>query len=273
MVTTAWCGPSLLAQDGVVTTAILDNDYARRGDILPDGRLILGGHCDDRFFAATVYSQNGVLENVLPYDIATTWGSYAGAYAGATATFDNKIILAGYHFQYSRRGSIGSFVLLRYLADGTLDKSFNRGNPVMVNFGKHTSAIQTRVIALPDNSILGVGWLNDETGQRILMMKFTESGKLDRSFGEAGKAVDTKDRPGLEVNDAVMQNGKILVGGTARTNPLELSSNFHLLVSRFNSDGTRDTTFGVDGDAIVDIDPDSDVKREAVNRVADQPDG
>lgn len=273
MVIGVWLGPSVRAQDGVVTTHILGSDYARRGDIQPDGRLVLGGHCDDRFFYAVVYDQNGVLEKTMLYDIATTWGSYAGAYAGATATFDNKIILAGHHFQYSRRGSVGSFALLRYQADGTLDSSFNRGHPVMVDFGKNTSAIQTRVIALPDNSILGIGWLNADAEQRMLLVKFTEAGKLDRSFGQGGKAIDLTNRPALEVNDAVMQNGKILVGGTARTAPLALSDNFHLVVSRFNSDGSRDATFGVNGDVIIDIDADSDVNREAVHRLAVQPDG
>lgn len=250
-----------LSQEGVVITDVFAIDDACRGDILPDGSLVNGGTGDVGYFCATKHSPDGTLD--------TSWGdggavSYFWGHdintrcsAGATAQPDGKVILGGYYHVFSNRGNAGYFALIRYDASGKIDKTFNKGKPVKTYFGggKTNLAGAKKVIILPDNKILAIGWFFDRvTPYKIAMARYLANGALDSSFGDGGMVIAPRDYSNPLIEAFALQGDKILVGGGSRFSPSwhPYSYDHYFIVARFNADGSPDTSFGVAGETIID---------------------
>jgi uncharacterized delta-60 repeat protein len=96
---------------------------------------------------------------------------------------------------------------------------------------------------------------------------FAAGGNLDTGFNGSGKSVfnvESSDAPSYFVDVAVIGGDKFLVAGHA-----EISSSYYAItLSRFNSDGSLDTSFGAGGKVITDV----GVYSQAV-ALAVQPDG
>ena len=76
---------------------------------------------------------------------------------------------------------------------------------------------------------------------------------LDPSFGGDGTVIATIDGFDAQINDVALQSdGKIVVVGTAQVERDDESTDYDLLLIRFNADGTLDTTFG-DGGIVHDL--------------------
>ena len=194
-------GRTALSQDGVVITDVFAlRDDAFRGDILPDGSLVNGGTGDIGYFCATKHRPDGTLD--------TSWGeggfvsyflgddSITRGSAGATAQPDGKVILAGYYHVNTNKGPKGYFALIRYDASGKIDKTFNKGKLVKTYFGdgKNDLAGANKVIVLPDNKILALGWFFDfATPYKIAMARYLPNGTLDSSFGDGGMVISPRD--------------------------------------------------------------------------------
>ena len=122
-------------------------------------------------------------------------------------------------------------------ASGSLDASFGDN-------GKVTGVLAggaKRLRLLPDGRILVLG-------DRALR-RFNSDGSDDSTFGIAGEAAVTFSGNSNEAFDlAVQPDGRILVVGTTR-----VGSNFDFAVSRFNADGTPDTSFGTSGSVFTDF--------------------
>jgi len=77
------------------------------------------------------------------------------------------------------------------------------------------------------------------------MMRFDECGKFDQSFGSNGLKRHKFDQRNLGFAYALQPDGKILCAGVQA--PSNSGSQQHAFVSRFNSDGSPDTSFNKTG--------------------------
>ncbi|WP_195763921.1 DUF4214 domain-containing protein [Pseudoduganella rivuli] len=167
-----------------------------------------------------------------------------------------------------------SVLVARLNADGSIDTSFGGGKGVtLANLNPNaTTTVAGSAMAI-DGSITVVAdtyvQLPDGTHapNQIGLVRFLANGALDTSFGKKGLLLDAAS--GLQATDMAMQaDGKIVVSATRVTE--EGQSQFTLL--RFNADGSRDTTFGKNGEAAASY-PSQYNGQSAAASIALQPDG
>lgn len=163
--------------------------------------------------------------------------SFDAAYAAAMQE-DGKILAAG--------GAGHQMFLARYNTDGTADTSFSGDGRALVDFGpKHDYAADIAIDG--DGNIVIVGSAKDSTAGAIA--RFTPTGTPDTTFsGDGRRTINFS--PSFEFGDDLVIDdaGRIVVGGLAFIAGADRFS-----LSRFNADGTVDTTFSGDGWVTTDI--------------------
>jgi uncharacterized delta-60 repeat protein len=131
---------------------------------------------------------------------------------------------------------------------GVLDPSFGSGGIVTTDFGPGANGVGTfsivRALAFqPDRKILAAGELSDGGSPvtRAALVRYQANGKLDDSFGTAGKVV-TDFLTALAVR--VAPAGRILVAGGHGT---------QFALARYLSSGSLDSSFGAGGRMLSDF--------------------
>lgn len=165
------------------------------------------------------------------------------------------------------RGALALAVLMAILATvsvpalgGVLDVTFDGDGKVITDFTGSNEAAWA-VTVQPDGKIIVVG---DDTSN-MLLARYNRDGSLDATFDSDGKVVVPFDgRGGNLLAVALLPDGRILVGGRVY---VEIGEDMAL--SRFNSDGSLDPTFGIGGKVTTDFAGNSD----AVNSLVIRPDG
>lgn len=221
--------------------------------IQSDGKIVLtGGGAFDQAPADTLvrlttsgaldttFGSGGVVTVTSPGNVAYVDGFFALALQP-----NGEIVAVG----AAQLGSGAVIVqVARFESNGSLDPSFGSGGfttTTAITFTPYDSS-GTRNVALalqPDGKILVAASYSN------LLARFTSSGQLDTSFGTGGVA--NLANPGLSLSSAptqiaVEKNGKILVacGSLAPTAQIQAGT-----ISRYNRDGSLDTTFGASGTA------------------------
>lgn len=224
---------------GVVFTNLgttIDKGFAIA--IQADNKIILAGQSYDLpsyyyNFALARYNTNGSLDTSFGTGgfVETSFGIIL-----ALAIQDDGKIIAGGDDPFV---GDGDFIIRRYNTDGSLDSSFGVGGTVMTDFGTLTDSLNDLVIQT-DGKIIAVGF---SFGAPVALARYNLDGSLDTSFGVGGKVILSI--PGGIVGAlALQQDGKIVGGGGIGPFPTKF------LLVRFNSDGSLDTSFGVNGFAI-----------------------
>lgn len=109
-----------------------------------------------------------------------------------------------------------------------------------------TGATAGNFIQQPDGKIIYGGTVGGtENDFFIAMMRFDECGIMDTSFGTNGKVRHKFNQRNVGKAFALQSDGKIVVAGVEA--PSNAGSQQRANVSRFNSDGTPDTTFNGTG--------------------------
>ncbi|MFC0665596.1 M10 family metallopeptidase C-terminal domain-containing protein [Azotobacter chroococcum] len=178
---------------------------------------------------------------------------------------DGRILLAGH--SYTPDSGNYDFSVIRLNTDGSLDTSFGSDGKATFDLGRddyvYSMAMQ------PDGKILVTGRSDNGSDDNFGVIRLNVDGTLDTNFGSDGKAIfelGYSDDQGHSVT--VLPDGKILMAGSSYDYS-ENSTYFDFSVIRLNADGTLDTSFGSDGEAIADIDGNSDFG----NSLLVQPDG
>ena len=165
-------------------------------------------------------------------------GNFNGAHAVAIDS-DGKIVAAG--VAVDDGGGIhyyADIALARYNENGLLDSSFGGDGMVRTAFpGSNSTASALAIQA--DGRIVAAGTKSDPG--EFALVRYQPDGLPDTSFGADG--VVTTDFPGAGRDEAhgvaLQQDGKIVVVGIADGSRIGLS--------RYNTDGTLDSTFGAGG--------------------------
>ena len=96
---------------------------------------------------------------------------------------DGRIVVAG--------STSGSFLLARYMLDGTLDQTFGGDGRVVTDFGSESEGARS-VLILPDGRIVAAGYtLNFRNSLRVALARYLPDGTLDTSFGLDGRVTAT----------------------------------------------------------------------------------
>jgi uncharacterized delta-60 repeat protein len=182
--------------------------------------------------------------------VTTDFVSSADAFALAVQP-DGKLVVGGTTFDGTN--IVGSSALVRYHADGSLDRSFGidgRAGPADASLGELTA-----LTILRDGRIVEAGWsiqfgngVSPITSDRARLARYNPDGTVDTTFGDHG--VTKLANPNLFGNDAiaaalaVQPDGKLVIAGP---------SDSSVGVFRCDPDGHLDPTFGSGGSVFTAI--------------------
>ncbi len=162
---------------------------------------------------------------------------------GCVIKDDGKILMTGSTTDYNDY----RILLIQLNSDGTLDNMFGDNGVVVQKIGPDMNFFEDHsyAVAIQDGKILVAGKSYNENFQFVpVVVRFTENGVLDTTFGDEGVA----GIPVVEVeNDfdclVVQEDGYIVASGHYAVDFLQ----FAMLVVRFMPDGSIDSAFGEDG--------------------------
>jgi uncharacterized delta-60 repeat protein len=216
--------------------------------VQPDGKILLTGDVLVRF------NQDGSQD--LSFGASGTLNVLTMAAQSAVVQSDGNIIVAG----TDNTGS--DFALTRYDSAGVLDTSFGTAGTVITNVSPGNSFTDKgqRIILQGDSKILVAGYTAStlsRTGFDFSLVRYNSNGSLDTSFSDDGK-LTTSIASGSTGNDyahsvLAQADNKILLAGESYN-----GSNFDLAITRYNTDGTIDTSFGIAGIVKTAIGPSND---------------
>lgn len=152
---------------------------------------------------------------------------------------DGKIVVAGDSYK-----NYWSSVLMRFNSNGSLDASFGAGGKVLGVGSCHVRAITIQ----SDAKILVAGY-NADTGDFVLI-RYNSNGHLDTSFGISGtvQTVVSQSGDGGVLATAIQNDGKIVAAGYSYN-----GVGYDFALTRYDMNGIRDTTFGLDGIVITKV--------------------
>ena len=245
---------------GIVTTNFAGGGQALAVATYPsvgsanDGKVVSvgyvnsgGGRGED--FAVVRYSLDGTLDRTFggTGEVITNLGSTGDEAHAVAVQSDGKIVVAG------QSGS--AVALARYNADGSLDASFGgKGKgEVIINIGRHSIDHGYSLALQSDGKILIAGTTSpDSSTVDAALMRFTTAGILDPSFGTGGVVithfslpVDLNSLGGIHMALAPGA-GKIVVA--AQLDELHQGP---VMVVRYNTNGSLDTSFGRTGEVAI----------------------
>ena len=221
---------------------------------LDSGKFIVAGSVDGgaagHLFALTRYNADGSVDTSFGTNgLVTTDFSGTDDVANAV-TVDplgrivvvGSTIVGGYH----------DIAVARYDADGSLDTSFDSDGVAIHNIGFNDIA---RAVEIDDDGkIVIVDHRGNGGNPDPVVMRLNTDGSLDASFNGQGWVADTFGMSaGTSGNQygwglAIDSSGKILVSGYGNS-----GTGDDLLLLRYNTNGTLDTSFGTSGRTAVDL--------------------
>ncbi len=197
---------------------------------------------------------------------------------GLAISPDGKILISGRRYEPAKNLTL--FAVLRLNPDGSRDASFGDYGLVIVSFGTGINRWDSgeRLLVQPDGSIAIAGYAQKDCYENpwegyicsfegLGIVRLRPGGDIDTSFGTSGKMIipTTTANSFGSINDfRISPNGKLLLIGQ---NVVQ-RSDFRIFLSRVNSDGTIDTSFGTNGILVPGINEQVDISRMAI-----QPDG
>lgn len=158
---------------------------------------------------------------------------------------DGRIVVAGYS---DVEGGYQHVVVLRFLADGTPDPSFNGTGRVQVLASSEGAGAKAVAVQPDGRIVVSVGGYGRFAGQATLgaVLRFTADGQLDPAFASGGIApLPLNLARGWSGASVVVQpDGRILASGITDDG---------LGVARLNADGSLDSSFGATGIAAMPV--------------------
>jgi uncharacterized delta-60 repeat protein len=168
---------------------------------------------------------------------------------------DGKLVVVG--------GSGGDFAIARYKPDGSLDGSFSADGKQAADLGS-TSDEAAGLALQADGKIVVVGETGAGAGPGdFAVVRYNPDGSLDTTFsGDGTQTTDFGGSIDVAADVALQPDGKIVAVGYARGEAYDFA------LVRYNTDGSLDPTFSVDGRLVTDFGRD-----DASSAVALQADG
>lgn len=242
---------------GRVTTDIGGGvDTGRSVVIQSDGFIVLGGHArnvTDTDFAIARYDTNGTLDAAFGTGGIVTTHLIGNNDLGHSLALqpDNRIVIAGRIANGSAQTY--DFGLARYNTDGSLDLSFGTGGWVATNLSAAGDDSAQDVAIQADGMIIvaGYSYRGFTTGRYdFALVRYNSDGSLDQSFGNNGEVTTALSANADDFGQAVavQDDGRIVVAGRQTSNTIT-----DVAITRYNKDGSLDSSFGINGSVSVDF--------------------
>ncbi|HEB70251.1 MAG TPA: hypothetical protein ENI88_11625 [Desulfobulbus sp.] len=235
-----------------------------------DGKIVAAGNAyngSDLDFAVVRYNSDGTVDSTFGNGgkVITPIGSSYDRIVGVAIQSDGKIVVAG-NSDYGDLSGNKYFALVRYTNNGVLDNTFGNNGKVLTAVGGNYDSASSLSIQ-KDGKIIVAGNSDGNGKEDFAVVRYTNNGVLDNTFGNNGKVLTAVGIGGDYAADiAIQNNGKIVVVGTSFSFE---ASDMVVAIVRYDSNGTPDNLFGNNGKVTTNISSGGD---EATN-VAIQNDG
>jgi len=243
------------------------NDAANAVAVQSNGKIVLAGYAlngASNDFAVVRFNSDGSLDMAFDGDgiVFTDISSNSTDVANSVAIQqDGKIVVAG----TTNIGTNYDLAVVRYNPDGSKDNSFDSDGIFTLDIDNSSVDYGNTVLIQPDQKIIVAGLSSVNSNVVLTLIRLNSNGSLDNTFGSGGKAVSTIDGLVALRNSAALQaDGKIIVGGSINN-----GSTYNFVLLRYNTGGSIDSTFGSNGQAVIDFDERLDLNLS----VLIQPDG
>lgn len=257
---------STFSGDGVAM-AIMgpSNDTATHSSMQADGKIVVvgGGFLG---FEIARYLANGQLDADFSGDGLVTI-SFGEEFYDIRATSvviqaDGRVVVAGSMRESNNSSTYSRMALVRLNVDGTLDTSFANDGVRMTELTGVAEA--NSVLMQPDGKIVVAGMWNDHA----TVLRFNSDGSYDNRF--SGDGIVSMATDASVISSIVLQpDGRILAAGNVRPSSFITTSYASvLMMARFNSNGSLDSSFGINGKM---VDPSS--PQRSADDVSLLPDG
>jgi uncharacterized delta-60 repeat protein len=278
-------GPSIPPLGGVSAPALGPSPAAGYELVLQaDGKAVVSGYAQANSSLAVVrFNIDGTLDGNFGVGGWTTLDASGTDFfnfaEGVGLQTSGKVVVAATSVGQGTNPTLAE--VARFTAAGVIDSGNGgfgqvvRGKPVGYTFSSFglASNVFNDLAVQPDDRLVAVGTgYNDATSHRLIVARYTASGTLDKTFNGNGSVVFLPAGSGEAFGSAaaLQPNGKIVVAGTCSG----IDGAHDMLVARFNTNGTLDTSFGGgNGYVRLDIDSTASVTAEDGRAVVIQSDG
>ena len=245
--------------NGSVTLTFTGNsDVVTSLVIQKDDKIILAGYgnTSDSGLDASIIRlyPNGLIESAFGSGGKSKLNFKENDVANAVALqSDGKIVIGGTAFQ--------NFLVARFNTNGSIDSTFNTNGYNISTFPNTLSSYGWALKIQDDNKIVLAGY----TGTDFAVARFQPNGILDFSFGNSGMVETDLGSFSTARCINIFKNGKILVAGNY---DFVFDSDVDVALVLYNTDGSVDSTFGMNGSKFIDF-----IDNEKVHSSISQDDG
>jgi len=243
-----------------------------------DGRIVVAGTMNDGSgnvydLAVWRYNADGTPDTAFGGDGLITDHGAAGGNKWDFGTdvvidSDGRIVVLGYS-----DGADDNYdmVIWRYNADGTLDSTFGTNGIVIYDRGVSGQNMGYGIALDSEGRIVVTGLTNGAgTGDDMTLWRFNTNGSPDSTFGTNGVVFDHSAAGGNAGDEgrsvAIDSDGKIIVVGSSNN-----GADDDIVVWRYDSTGTLDPTFHVDGITLYDSGNGNDIAAGVAIDSSNQP--
>jgi len=215
---------------------------------LADGKIIVAGSIEanlaNPICAVFKYNDDGTSDQnfgIQGLAMATVPGGYNPSFGIVQP--DGKIITGGFLL-----GLNTEIIMLRFSPQGIIDSTFGTNGIVQTAYPNETH-FGYSIILQPDHKILMVDGITHGTKRDFCMLRYTENGDLDSTFGSNGRVVTAMSGVSNTAHAISLQDDqKILLAGFSGIKP-----HHDIAIARYNSNGSLDLDFGASGKVISDF--------------------
>jgi uncharacterized delta-60 repeat protein len=229
--------------------------------IQPNGKIVVAGIVGEyptSDFALARYNRDGHLDLTFDGDGLVTTDFFNGIDVGRGLVLQpgGRVVVAGTVFN-SGSGKY-NIALARYTSDGSLDQAFGNGGKVTTDpfgYGAGASAITLQT----DGKLVVAGGASASNfSGGFALVRYNRDGSLDPTFGNGGKVLTdfVDSNSGAHAVAFQPAGGKIVAVGWA-THP-HAGYQIDFAAARYNSNGSLDESFAVDGKTTTDFFCDDD---------------
>ena len=253
---------------------VIDSTYGNNGIVNIDnagwiayqstGKVIIVGHFFDGYnylYHWSRYKNDGSIDSTFGINgiMQTSVTSYRFDLCHAIKVqADNKIIAVGTSYESATQRRA---VIVRINENGTFDNTFGNNGVVITPIGANPGyAIYNDVDLLPDGKIMAggiieyAGGTGGFGGTAPAVVKYNSDGTIDATYGNNGEVVLSTINNANDYLRTIKTQAdyKTIIGGNA-SNPFPIMQSDYYL-TRLDSNGNVDLTFGVNGAVLSDFD-------------------
>jgi uncharacterized delta-60 repeat protein len=211
-----------LQSDGKIVVAGWAYSYVPAVDTIIVARYTTSGQLDSTFGSGGI--------NAITQSNSSAW-----LRPTAVVLQSDGSIVVGANVHNPNNVSHQSMALTRYTSSGKLDGSFGNGGILEFSVPGCITSVVNDIVVDADNTIIVAGECYDGSRDYLTLVRSASDGSaLDTTFG-GGNGYITESF-GTTASSVALEGEQIVISGVA--------TNDNLLVARFDSDGTPDTTFG-----------------------------